>query len=143
MRHDLLEFVKVEKIERRVSLPGYIPHQDIPNYLSTMDIMMAPYPNFEFFYYSPLKLFEYMASGKAIVASRIGQIKEILTEKDNGLMFEAGNYKELIEQLKLLVSNPDLRERIGKRARKTVQANFTWQNNAQRISDICDTLVSN
>jgi len=114
LRHDLLEFVKVEKIESRVRLPGYIPHQDIPNYLSTMDIMMAPYPNFELFYYSPLKLFEYMASGKAIVASRIGQIKEILTEKDNGLMFEAGNYNELIEQLKLLVSNPDLRERIGK-----------------------------
>ncbi|MCZ6594118.1 MAG: glycosyltransferase family 4 protein [Bacteroidetes bacterium] len=143
LRDDLLEFIRDEKIEKRVSLPGYIPHQDIPNYLSSMDIMIAPYPNIDFFYFSPLKLFEYMASGKAIVASRIGQIKEILTEKDNGLMFEAGNYAELIEQLKLVVSNPDLRERIGKHARKTVEANFTWQDNAQKISNICETLISN
>ncbi|MEE9168225.1 MAG: glycosyltransferase family 4 protein, partial [bacterium] len=78
----------------RVCLPGFACHKDIPRYLSCMDIVLAPYPKLDFFYASSMKLFEYMAAGKAIVATRIGQIAEVIQEGRNGFLFDADNSEE-------------------------------------------------
>jgi glycosyltransferase involved in cell wall biosynthesis len=123
-------------LQDRVVFTGYIDHKSVPDYLAAMDITLAPYPHMDFFYFSPLKLFEYMAAGKAVVASRIGQISEMIDDGQSGLMFEPGNFQEMLAKTSELIENKELRERLGRSARKTILDGYTWRVNAERILQI-------
>src|SRR5207253_3490419 len=59
-----------------------VAHEDIPRYLATMGVAVAPYPAIGNFYYSPLKLFEYMAAARAVVASRTGQVAQVINRSE-------------------------------------------------------------
>jgi len=113
------------------------PHTVIPAYLKQADILVAPYPQIQDFYFSPLKLFEYMSMGKSIIASDIGQISEIIDNEKNGLLTKPGNVNELYLNILKLGENPFLRNELGKQARQTVKDKYTWQINASKIINIC------
>ncbi len=138
LKQNMEDFIKEHRITDRVVLPGYVTYNDIPEYLSAMDIVLAPYPRHRIFYFSPIKLFEYMAAGKSVVASSIGQIKEIIEDGVNGMLFQAGNYKEMLEKSTLLLKNNSLRERIGKAARMTIEKNYTWKHTAEKLKHIIE-----
>jgi glycosyltransferase involved in cell wall biosynthesis len=126
----------------KVHFSGYIQHKDIPEYIAAMDIVLAIYPKLELFYYSPLKLYEYMASGKAVVASRIGQIKDIITDGKNGFLFDPGNLNDLEDKVIRLLDNPSLIQVIGKNSRKTVENKYTWKQSALKVSSIMENIVT-
>src|SRR5262249_9507663 len=63
------DMVRRAGLEQAATFVGSIAHEEMPTYLAAVDIAIAPYPALDSFYYSPLKLFEYMAMGRAIVAS--------------------------------------------------------------------------
>jgi len=73
--------------------------------------------------------------GKAIVASRLEQIGEVLRDGENALLIEPGNVKELTTAISLLIQDAELRRKIGMRAREDVAANYTWQHNVQNVID--------
>ena len=106
-----------------------------------MDIVLLTYPKLDFFYYSPLKLFEYMAEGKAVLASRIGQIEKVIRDGVNGMLFEPENIDELKEKLFLLITKNYLRRKLGRNARKTILEQFTWYHSASKISQAIKTIV--
>ena len=84
-------------------------------------------------YASPLKLFEYMALGRAILAPATAKIREVLNEKD-ALLFEPGNDAAFELGIKRLSGDPELRRHLGDAARAAVmQKGFTWASNARRI----------
>jgi len=138
LKNDMENFIKKHKIADRVILTGYVAYNDIPLYLSAMDIVLAPYPKHRIFYFSPIKLFEYMAAGKSVVASSIGQIKEIIEDGVNGMLFQAGNYDDMLEKSTLLLKNDSLRNRIGKAARATIEKNYTWKHTAEKLNHIIE-----
>src|SRR5204863_4477838 len=109
-----------------------VPHEEIPRYLGVMDVALAPYPALEDFYYSPLKLFEYMAAGKAVVASNTGQVAQIIHHGVTGLLYEPGDRAGLLRCLRELRRNPALRQELGRNARRACEA-FTWERNAARV----------
>ena len=72
---------------------------------------VAPYPALDRFYFSPLKLYEYLAMGKAVVASAIGQVCEVIDDGINGLLTRPGDAGDLAEKLERLYRDPELRQR--------------------------------
>ena len=85
---------------------------------------------------SPTKLFEYMAMGKAIVASRLGQIGEVLVDNETAVLVEPGSARELADAILRLSGSRDLRERLGAAARRAAIERHTWKQNAQRVIDV-------
>jgi glycosyltransferase involved in cell wall biosynthesis len=106
-----------------------------------MDVSVAPYPALDEFYYSPLKLFEYMAAGRAVVASRVGQVAEILVDGETGLLFEPGNSADLLRCLLSVRTNPTLGVELGRRASASC-SEHTWNRNAARVIDWVEPMLN-
>lgn len=140
---DIHNLINAEEMSDYVTLTGNIPYSSIPKHIAAMDITTVPYPNIENFYFSPMKLFEYMAMAKPVIASRIGQIDEVIRHRGNGYLVKPGDLQELAQGILELADNAELREQIGKNARKTVEENYTWIKNAQAIRNIYETLLAN
>ena len=132
LKHTLEEQVRKAGLAKAVTFTGIIPHEEIPNYLGVMDVALAPYPDLENFYYSPLKLFEYMAAGKAVVASRTEQVAQIIHHGVTGLLYEPGDRRGVLSCLHELRRSPTLREELGRNAKRACVA-FTWERNAARV----------
>lgn len=137
MKSRLKEFIRQEGLEKRVIMTGYISYEEMPNYIAAMDIVLAPYPNLNFFYYSPMKIFEYMACGKPVISTKIGQIAEIITDKHNGFLCEPDNIKQIIFNLNDLINSAKLRKAIGINARETIYNHYSWLSRAGQLSDVC------
>ena len=117
-----------------------ISHSEMPQYLAACDVLVSPHVNMadglEFFG-SPVKIFEYMAMGRAIVASKIGQLSEIFISGENALLVEPGDIEGIAQAILRLINNKELRMNLGKEARRTVVGNYTWAHNAKRFAQAC------
>ena len=125
----------------RVSFSGYVDHDDVPHHMAAMDIVLALYPKLDFFYYSPLKLFEYMAAGKPVVATGMGQIREVIEDGRNGFLFEPGLMDECIDKTVRLIKDRKLRERLGRAARDTMIREYTWLQSAGKIDSLMESVM--
>src|SRR5262249_60337275 len=99
---------------------GSVPSTSVPQYLDACDIVVAPHvplPGGAEFFGSPTKLFEYMASGKAIAASDLGQIGDVLEHEVSALLHTPGDRGELAAGLVRLARDGELRSRLGEAAR--------------------------
>jgi glycosyltransferase involved in cell wall biosynthesis len=122
-----------ERVRRSVYWLGAVPNAEMPQILSTLDVAVAPYPQIQEFYFSPLKILEYMAAGLPVVASRIGQIPTLVEPEETGLLVTPGCKHELAQALLRLSSDPLLRGRLGAAARQHVENHHTWQSVLDRI----------
>lgn len=118
---------------------GLVNPDEIPGLLASMDVATAPYPDLPDFYFSPLKVFEYMAAGLPVVASRIGQITAVIEDGSNGVLCSPGDAAGLAAALDTLRQDPALRSRIGATARDAVLRDRTWQAVVDRIFDLAAT----
>ena len=128
--------VAASKMEGHVTFTGLVPQDEVPLYLAACDILASPHvpnPDGTPFFGSPTKLFEYMAMGKPIVASRLDQIGEVLADGDNALMVEPLDVNGLVERILLLASDEKLRTSLGKKAREDALSKHTWERNVQRV----------
>lgn len=130
MRGWIEGFLTGTGLSDRVVLSGWVTHEALPGLVARMDIATAPYPQLEDFYFSPLKLFEYMSAGRAIVASRIGQIDGIIRDGENGLLVPPGRVDDLAAGLRRLLDDTALASRLGRRAASDA-ARYTWAGNAR------------
>jgi glycosyltransferase involved in cell wall biosynthesis len=92
------------------------------------------------FFGSPTKLFEYLAMGKGIVASRLGQVGEVIIDGENGLLVEPGDADGLARAIERLAVDGELRSQLGAAARKTAIERYTWRHNAARVFDAINVL---
>jgi glycosyltransferase involved in cell wall biosynthesis len=114
-------------------LTGTVPPTEVPAILASMDAAVAPYAARPGFYFSPLKILEYMAAGLPVVASSIGQISELIAHGKTGLLCEPDNPRSLADRLRLLRDTPTLRLTLGVAARAAVVKNHTWLEVTRRI----------
>ncbi len=137
-RDEVERIIRAAGREDRAIFTGHLEHERVPPLLDACDILLSPHVPLEDgseFFGSPTKLFEYMAMGKAIVASRLGQIGDVLTNEESGLLIEPGNARQLAEAILRLSESRDLRERLGSAARRAAVERHTWKQNAQRVID--------
>ena len=120
----------------RVILPGTVPHSDVPRYLSCMDVVLAPYPKLDFWYASSMKIFEYMSTGKTVLATDVGQVGEIIEDGVNGFLFDPDKNGELRQKIVTLVDSPEARQRVGAQARRDIEQKWNWDNNAKMMIEI-------
>ena len=124
-------------IESSVIITGLVPQARVPELLSVVDIAVLPYPRLpEELWFSPLKLYEYMATGKAIVASRAGQIAEVVQHGWDGLLVEPGDIADLAQAIIRLLMNPEERERLGRNARHKAIEEHSWERYIERLEEI-------
>jgi glycosyltransferase involved in cell wall biosynthesis len=138
----------------RVTLTRVVPQDQTPLYLAASDILASPHvPNADGsrFFGSPTKLFEYMAMGKAIIASDVDQIGQVLSGSlrlDNlpsrtlvpsgeppALLVAPGSVDEIAQGLKFLVERPEWRSALGTNARRLALAKYTWRHHVEAIMD--------
>ncbi|MGH8874312.1 MAG: glycosyltransferase family 4 protein, partial [Acidimicrobiia bacterium] len=112
---------------------GSVKPRRVPYHLSRMEAAVAPYPDLPGFYFSPLKLFEYLAAGLPVVASRVGQMAELISDGKTGLLCPPGDPPALAEAVALLRRRPDLRARLGRAGRALVERSHTWDQVVDRV----------
>ena len=118
------------RLAQKFWLPGAVTHKLVPGYVSAMDVAVMPHSNP---HGSPMKLFEYMAMGRAVVAPDVPAIREVIQDGANGLLFPIGDTAALVAALKRLMDDEALRLRLGRRARQDVLERHTWEQNARRV----------
>lgn len=136
LRRDYQQMVKEKNLNEYVAFTGAVPYSEVPNYLAACDILVSPQiPIVDGvdYHQSPVKIFEYMAMGKPIIASNLGQISGILKHEETALLVEPGNINQLTKEILRLMDDEKLAERLGGKAREEVIKNFTWQKNAERV----------
>lgn len=113
---------------------GQVPPSDVPRAIQTFDVCAMPHPPTTQYarYTSPLKLFEYLACGKPIVASHLPAWEDVVHTEENALLCEANNVLALQEALLRLRDDASLRERLAKKALETAQR-YTWHARALQI----------
>jgi len=117
-----------------VDFTGFVQPSDIPTYQMAADMLVAPYTEESRPWVSPLKLFEYMAARRPIVASDREVLREVLTDGQNAAIFEKGNANALREALASVLVSNSLQQTLVANAQETVDK-YTWHNRAQRILD--------
>lgn len=122
-------------LSRDVTITGWVPHHHLPGLIARMDVALAPYPAMENHYFSPLKLFEYLAMGRPIVASRIGQIADLIGPTGSGLLVPPGDPAALAEAIARIAADPALAADLRRRAAHQALLH-DWRANARRIADL-------
>jgi glycosyltransferase involved in cell wall biosynthesis len=127
----------------RLIYAGWVRAAEIPRYLRAFDVCALPFPWTEHFAYaaSPLKLFEYMASGTPLVASDLPAIAEVIHDGENGLLVPPGDASALADALRRLRDDSLLGERLARRAAEDVKA-YSWNVRARKILDMIEHSVT-
>jgi glycosyltransferase involved in cell wall biosynthesis len=144
-RNEVTRILRADGLTDRAVFTGTLPPLEVPAYLDACDVLASPHVdlggNVQFFG-SPTKLFEYMASGKPIVASRLGQIGDVLDDGRSALLVAPGDVAELAGALEHCLANRGAANGLGAAARADAIKRHTWSDNAARLIDAYADLVS-
>ncbi|HKS35226.1 MAG TPA: glycosyltransferase family 4 protein [Enterobacteriaceae bacterium] len=105
---------------------GAVSPDAVPVLLAEMDIGVAPYPQMAGFYFSPLKIYEYMAAGVAVIASHTGHLAEVVSDECTGLLVPPDDPQVLCEAIERLLDDDALRQRLGSAGRQQVASEHSW-----------------
>jgi glycosyltransferase involved in cell wall biosynthesis len=129
-------------IGANVVFTGWLPHEQVPGVIRQFDIALAPYSERAYASYaSPLKLFEYMACGKPVVAPALGQIEEVVSDGETGLLYPHQASDKLADACMRLLADDALRERLGRAAIARVDGHYSWDRNAARVAGLGGELL--
>lgn len=117
-------------MESRVTFYGHVPHEKIFDYITKADIAFSDDWSVIGF---PMKLFDYMALGKAIVVEGTESVKELVTDRVNGLLYT--NESELKEKILVLARDVSLRRKLGEAARRMMDQH-TWEKRVEVLGEI-------
>ncbi len=128
--------------KEQIEWTGAVQPNLVPEQLAAFDVAVAPYPPSDRFYFSPLKVFEYMAMGCAVVASDIGQIREILQDRIHGRLYPAGDDQALASVLLELARDAPQRRMLASNARARAVSHHSWHQALETILRSARVLLS-
>lgn len=138
VREDLERLGRELGLGDRFRVTGFVDRHEVPALVASFDIALQPAVTT---YASPLKLFEYLALGKAIVAPAVPNIQEVLTDGANALLFDPVDEAAFARVLTRLAHDDALRQRLGEAARRSItEQGLTWQANARRVAALFASL---
>jgi alpha-maltose-1-phosphate synthase len=126
---------------------GALPYDEMPELAAACDIGVAPYDTARHaqlslgFYWSPLKVFEYMASGLPTVTIRRQPLSTIVRDGEEGLLFNEGDPGDLARVILRLAGDPDLRRRLGASARARVVERYSWERHCRQLDAVLRRIV--
>jgi glycosyltransferase involved in cell wall biosynthesis len=122
-----------------VAFTGALAHEKVPAVLAAADIGVAPFdvaahpPLQHEFHWSPLKVFEYMATGLPVVVPKIDRLAEIVRDGREGLVYDSANPEGLAAAIERLADDAALRRRLGAAARARAVERFSWRSHCQAL----------
>lgn len=140
MKEELINLAAKTGVSGKFIFTGAVPYEEVPKYINASDVCVVYKRPFKSGY-SPLKLYEYMACGKPVVASRISGF-EILEENDAGILVEPENPEELAKAIIKLLKDEKLREEKGRNGREYVVKYHSWENVARKVAKVCESAIS-
>jgi glycosyltransferase involved in cell wall biosynthesis len=136
----LMEMVNNMKLERYFHFTGAVPYEDVPSYINSSEVCVT-LKKIISSGYSPLKLYEYMACGKPIVATRTTGF-EILEHHDAGILVNSENPSEVASSIMRLLKDENLRESMGNNGRELVVEEYSWEGTAQNVLSVCEEAIN-
>jgi glycosyltransferase involved in cell wall biosynthesis len=131
----LLERLPAERVTRF----GVLPQARVVELMAGWDAGLAPYAPVDGFWFSPMKVLEYMAAGACPVASDLGDAPELLGDGRRGVLVPAGDAAALAAALAALAADRERAWLLGARARVWVAAHRSWSANASRALALLNT----
>ena len=127
---------------------GALPYERMPELVASADVGVAPYDTARLrqlqlgFYWSPLKIFEYMASGIPSVTIPRFPLREIVRDGQEGLHFREADPEDLAAKLVALADDPELRQRLGAAARERVSARYSWARHCEQLEAVLKRIAA-
>lgn len=134
--------IEEQKMGAFVTQIDYVPHTEMPKFIAAFDIALMTYPIFDGFYFSPLKMYEYMSMGVPVVSTDIGQIREVIEHGSTGLLIANPVADDFVEAVKSITDTSGRLELMGENARREVLQNHSWMVNANQVMNVCATIVN-
>lgn len=142
LRSDLERDFADRGLTPHVTFTGSLPHEQVAGVIRQFDAALAPYPRLEHtFYFSPLKLFEYMACGVPVVAAELGQIGEVVRDGETGVLYPPGELDAFVDACDRLLADPPMQRRLGAAAAELVRSTYTWDRNAAQVVGLARSLI--
>ncbi len=127
-----------EGLAEQIVFSGPVPPGDVPEAVAAMDVCTAPgvlEPG------SPVKLFDYGAAGKPVVATNASSVTEIITDEENGLLFNQGSLESLLGEIVRFLENEELRYQLGSAIRAKVEKEHTWEKVGERTEKVLQSVA--
>jgi glycosyltransferase involved in cell wall biosynthesis len=130
-------------LEQEILFSGRVAYGQVVYYINACDITVAPFTKERnsITGVSPLKLFEYLACGRPVIASRVDGVKEVIEEGKCGYLFEPGNAEELANRIIQSYQERDTFQEMGVRGRRLVESKYSWRTTAERIVEVLEEAV--
>ena len=126
-----------------VTMVGAVPHDNVNDYYALIDIFVIPRKDDRAArWVTPLKPFEAMAMGKALIVSSLPALVEICDPDTRGLAFDVGDAADLAQKAELLINDPERRRAVGEEARAWVLRERTWDKNGERYRALYETVIA-
>lgn len=140
----LKNLTKELNIENRFIFTGIVKYDTVNIFISASDLCVAPYikKRNEKIGISPLKLYEYLACGKPVIASNITGLSDLLEKANAGIVVSPENPQELAKAICELLKNDQLREQFGENGHTYVSQNHSWTIVAKKVVDICENILA-
>jgi glycosyltransferase involved in cell wall biosynthesis len=131
------------RVADRVTFTGLVEPSRVAEHLARAAILVLPNPASAIStkFTSPLKLFEYMAAGRAIIASDLPSIREVLTHGENALLVAPGDAAAIAAAIRTLIEEPALARRLA-RAAFEAAGDYSWQRRAERIEKLFEQVLA-
>jgi glycosyltransferase involved in cell wall biosynthesis len=120
------------KIADKIEWQGFIPYSKVPEALSQIDIFVYPSWHEGF----GRSIMEALAMEKAVVATRVGGIPDLIEDNENGFLVSPHNPQELAQKIKILMENKELRLKFGKAGREWAGKNFEWNDGIKKFANL-------
>ena len=140
---NLKALVKNEAIERQVIFAGKVRYDQVPHYINAGTLCLAPFDTQrnDLTGLSPLKIFEYMALEKPVIASDLQLIKDVIHDGTDGILVPPGTPKKLANAILSLFQNEDLRKQLGRNARSKILQLYSWDKLASLFRDAFKSIL--
>lgn len=142
-RQAMMRYATSLGLDHAVHFTGLVPHATVPHLLAAADIAVVPYPPMQTdLWLSPLKLFEYMASGKAVIVSAVGHLTHVIQDGHNGLLVPPGDVSAMAAVMQRLLNDPQLGQRLGQQARQDAVQKHSWEQYMSRLERVYAAVVA-
>jgi glycosyltransferase involved in cell wall biosynthesis len=122
-----------------VTFTGAVGHDAVPLYLAAVDVAVAPYAADDAFYFSPLKLLEYLAAARPVVAAEVGDIGHCVRRGETGWLYPPGDAAALAGAIREVLADPGHAAELGRAGRAHVCAEHTWERVARSVVELAES----
>lgn len=133
---EIKKLIQSKKLENKVILAGKQKFTNIPQFISNFDIAIVSARSAQGFHYSPLKLREYKALGKAVIAPHAGEIPKLFVDREDLILYETGNIEDLANKIEELISDDTLKTKLEKNSKIWFDKEGAWIHELKRVCDI-------